>query len=105
MSERRKYKRYTFICKVVFSPTENLRQKVKTKSVDISLGGVGLYLKNLIKRDTNLNLSIYHPKSGESIDAKGKLVWQSSASGDCRAGIQFTEIPYTKLKNLLTEVV
>ena len=103
MREKRKYTRYELIYKVVLRPEGDLSCPVETESFNVSFGGIGVMLKNYIKDTDNITLSIHNPQTAEPIEAKGRLVWQSGSPGvgAQRAGIQFTEIPWTQLKTLL----
>ena len=105
MNEKRKHIRYNINCKVTVSSIDNPRCQEKAKSVDISFGGIGLNISKLKSSPTGFKLKIFHPKKREVIEAQGTLAWQRDISGISRAGIHFTEIPFTKLKNLLSEAV
>jgi len=104
VQERRKYERFTVPYKVVYATLENSRRRVKTTTLDISMGGIGIKIQELIKGSGKLKIQIYTPIEKEPIRAEGKLVWQDGGEGRSpeRAGIQFTEIPYTKIKSLIT---
>jgi len=106
MREKRKYTRHELMYKVVLHPDNSAISPIETESFNISFGGIGVILKEYIKNTENINLSIRVPENKEPISARGRLVWQSGSPGlgAQRAGIQFTEIPWTQLKTLLANV-
>jgi len=103
MKERRKYRRYNAEYNIVYSTAEAPGRKFKATSVDISLGGIGVRVKRFIKGKGKLILQIYTPHARNPVKAKATLVWQNGRPGFAaeRAGIRFTEIPYTRLKTIL----
>jgi len=104
MVERRRDKRYGLICKVVYSSAKMAYRKIKAFTNDISLGGIGLNLNRPLKQNTSLYLKIYPPYSKKPVEATGKVVWQKSKQGDVitmRAGIEFTDIGWNKIKKLI----
>jgi len=103
MREKRKHTRHELIYRVALHPEGGTATPIETESFNISFGGMGIILKNYIKNTENIDLSIHDPQSEELIRARGRIVWQSGSPGlgAQRAGIQFTEIPWTQLKSLL----
>jgi len=95
--ERRRYIRRSLMLKVVCLNADDPRRRMETTSTDISLGGIGLKIKNFMSRD--LDLRIYGPSSRKPIMAKGTVVWQNLLKG--RAGIQFTSIGWNDIKSLI----
>ncbi|MCK4463623.1 MAG: PilZ domain-containing protein [Candidatus Omnitrophica bacterium] len=99
MTEKRRYRRRSLMYKVIYSNAEDPQKETGTISTDISLGGIGLRMKKFVKGMRNLNFQIYGPHSRIPIKAKGRLVWQNRLRG--RAGIQFTDIGWNKIKSLV----
>lgn len=99
MTEKRRYRRHSLMYKVIYSNAEDPQKQIETTSTDISLGGIGLRIKKLVRRNRNLNLQIYKPSSKIPIKAKGTLIWQNRLRG--KAGIQFTDIGWNKIKSLV----
>lgn len=102
MEERREHPRRDIMLKVEYSAFEKPDDKIEAASFNISLGGIGMRLNDFIK-SKKLYLYIYPPREIKPIEARGILVWQSNISnfGERRAGIQFTEVPWTRLKALV----
>ncbi|NQT23623.1 MAG: PilZ domain-containing protein [Candidatus Omnitrophica bacterium] len=99
--ERRKFVRYEVLCKVKYWKPGNAFRKYSTQSFNISLGGIGIKLNNLFVGAKELDLLIYAPFQRLPIRAKGRLVWHDESNE--RAGIQFTNIPWTSLKTLIRQ--
>jgi len=107
MVEKRKHIRHDLVCKVEYAPLDDPKAEARTSSFNISLGGIGLEIREFIKGNGKLKLAISDPASGIPIEARGHLVWQSGTPGFSaqRAGIKFTEIPWSRLKVLLRQNV
>jgi len=107
MQDKRKRQRQSLKCVVGYLTEDQPDRPVTTKAVDVSLGGIGLRVREFIKSNMAIKLKIYSQLSPVPIDAKGKVVWQSGypGFGAHRAGIQFTDAPYIKIKGLLREAV
>jgi len=105
MKERRKHKRYNIELKIVYSTAEEPYEENKAVSIDISMGGIGMKITQAIKGKGNLKLKIYQKGRREPVPAKGKIVWQKpeAEAGPARAGVEFTEIPWTELKTVLAD--
>jgi len=105
LSERRNHTRYALLYKVICSPSENPAKKIIARSFNVSLGGIGLTIKDFLNENRYLNLTICTPKKDMLIRACGKLVWQSRSHdiAENRVGLKFTEIQYTKIKKLLAQ--
>ncbi len=99
MKERRKFPRKDVKLKVICSTGEWQREEIAATAVDISSDGIGLRLKKLIGKGKNLTLKIQKTFWEKPVEARGRLVWQSSSDeeGEVRAGIQFTDVPWTQL--------
>jgi c-di-GMP-binding flagellar brake protein YcgR len=104
--ERREYKRYKLEHKIICRTSSNPRKKIVAKSYDLSISGIGLALKHIIKKGDEVFLQICGPFMSPPINAKGKIVWQGEQSriAGNRAGIQFTEVPWTQLKFLVNSL-
>jgi hypothetical protein len=85
--------------KVIYLNPEDPQKGIKTISTNISLGGIGISIKKLVKGNRNLDLQIYKPSNEIPIKAKGTLIWQNRLRG--RAGIQFTDIGWNRIKSLV----
>ena len=105
MQDKRKHQRQSLKCVVRYLTEDCPDRPVTTKAVDISLGGIGLYMREFIKSNMSIKLQIYSQLSTVPIDVEGKVVWQSGypGFGAHRAGIQFTDAPYTRIKSLVNE--
>jgi len=105
MRDKRKRQRHGLKCVVRYLTEDYPNRPVTTKAVDISLGGIGVRVREFIKSNMKIKLKIYSQLSTVPIDAEGKVVWQSGypGFGAHRAGIQFTDAPYTKIKSLINE--
>ena len=103
MREKRKHTRHALIYKVIYSPRKNPDRKIVAKSFNISFSGIGLSLNDFIKDGRDINLSICTPRRDLLVRACGRLVWQNrfNGAGEPRAGLQFTEMQYTKIKKLV----
>lgn len=95
MMERRRKKRHDLVCKVLYSTDENPKE-ISAKSFNVSLNGIGLNLKELIKGE-NLNLKIFSPRASEPIEVKGRLVWQTHLPerNAKLAGVKLTETSWS----------
>ena len=107
MRDKREHQRQSLKCAVRYVTEDCPNRPVTTKAVDISLGGIGMRMREFIRSNMTLKLKIYSQLSTVPIDAEGKVVWQSGfpGFGANRAGIQFTDAPYTKIKSLIREAV
>ncbi len=106
-ADQRKNPRHDLRCKVVCSFPENPTKKFNVTSVNISLGGLGLKLNNFIRESKYLKIAIFDPNKKRPVKAKGRIVWQKHFRDftERRAGIQFTDIPWTKIKSLVESTV
>lgn len=105
-TERRKHARRKFAYKVICASLKNPRKKFRATLVNISLAGIGLKIKRLIEGSESLKLLIFQPGRRVPIEAKGRLVWQGKLpdTPETRAGIQFTEIPWTQITSFLEDL-
>ena len=103
MIDRRQYIRHSLRYRVLCTSSGAPTRKVRATSFDISMGGVGIKLKNFITKSEKINLEIFIPRAKKPIKVKGSLAWQAHlpSLGAKRCGIQFTEIPWTCLKTIL----
>jgi len=104
MEERREYPRKDVRLKISYSlsDAEKKAEEIETTSFNISFGGIGIRLHNFMKAG-ELRIRIFSSGGSAPIEARGKLVWQGFLSnfGEKRAGVQFTEVPWTRLKTLV----
>ena len=107
MRDQRKSPREGVQCTVRYATEDSPKRVFTTKSVDLSLGGIGMRLREFIRGNMVVKLKIYSHLSPAPISAEGKIMWQSGLPGfgASRAGVQFTDAPYTKIKGLLREAV
>jgi len=103
MNEKRESTRNDFVRKVVYSLEGRPEEMFTARSLDISLGGIGLKAKKVIEKGKVLDLSLYLPGLKEPLKAKARLVWQDALpeNGWRKAGLQFIEIPWTRLRTLV----
>ncbi|MBL7157100.1 MAG: PilZ domain-containing protein [Candidatus Omnitrophica bacterium] len=103
MSEKRKHVRYELAYDLAYSLPGALDEEIRTESINISMGGICMKIRGFLKDVNGITLHIYDPERASCIKAKGRLVWQSGSPGfgASRAGIRFTEVPWTQLKTLL----
>lgn len=102
MDDRRQYTRKEMMLKVVCRSEDEPSSKFKAVSADISLGGIGLYLKTPIEKGKKLVLDICTSFWAEPIKAVGEVVWQAGCEkkDQYRVGIRFTDAPWSHLKEL-----
>lgn len=105
MRERRKHIRHDIRYKVVCSSLGNPARKFTATSYNISFGGIGISLKKFIKEAERLKIDIFSPYQKAPLRAKARLIWQSRFPGlmEKRAGLEFTEIPWSAIKSVLSE--
>ncbi len=103
MIDRRRYIRHSLRYRVLCAPFGVPERKVRATSFNLSMGGIGMNLKKFLTKSEKINLEILIPQSKRPIKATGRLAWQTHlpSLGVKRCGIQFTEIPYTRLKTIL----
>ena len=103
MMERRKCIRHNLNYRVLYAPSEAPEKKMRAASFNLSMEGIGIDIKNFITESEKVNLEIFIPRVKSPIKAKGRLAWQAHlpSLGAKRCGIQFTEIPWTRLKTIL----
>ena len=104
MEEKRLHTRHSATYKVVYS-VEGTTRTVATNSLDVSFGGIGIAVKGVLKTSCKIKLSIHCSALNKPLEANGRLIWQDNSPGTDvqRAGIQFTDAPYTQLKDLLAQ--
>jgi len=103
MEERREYGRKPLRFKVILTAPEGPYRSVTAEAANLSVGGVGLKLKEAVKSRGRLFLRITRPFFQDSIEGTGEIMWQkfSEGSGEFLAGVRFIEMPFTKIKALL----
>ena len=107
MIERRTDQRINADLKVVLSTPGGFwsRSSMVARSVDVSTYGIGLALDNPIETSGPVSLKIYGPSLKEPVDADGTVVWQGkSARGPYRAGLQFTDVGWSRIKGLMNSL-
>ena len=104
MAERREYERKQLKFKVVLSVPEQPYRRITAEAFSLSVGGMGLKLKETINGRGRVAMRIARPFFQDSIEGTGEIVWQKGAEGskDVLAGVKFIEMPFTKIKALLT---
>jgi len=106
MPEKRQNIRHSTICKVIYSVDTDPGRRFRAISFNISLSGVGLRIDRVLKCESKLHLLIYKEGSNIPVKAEGKLVWQKELSDgrEYRAGVQFTEVAWTRLRQLVNGI-
>ena len=99
MTDRRRYKRYRNVFKVLYRGIGQVIWRNQSCTQNVSLGGINLYMKKLVTEGERIILKIYNPSSPEPIQAKAKVVWVNGHD----AGLKFTNISWNDAKNLVSK--
>lgn len=99
MEERRRFVRLNTSVKVEYSVIGKDEEEMNSSTKNISLGGICLFLDNLVERGTVLGLKIFILQEIAPIQARGRIVWieefavgQEDRAKHIEAGIEFVEI-------------
>ena len=103
MVERRKYPRYEYMYKVVYTTLHNPFKRIVAASCNVSLGGIALRLRKVLGSGERLSMKIYPHKRMPAVIAEGKVVWHSES--ERRLGVQFTSIPWSGAKMLTGKTI
>lgn len=103
LSENRNSDRRRMRFRVECWKADEPSKKIRAEGVSISLGGVGLKLREAVKSGDSLCLRIAKSFWGKPIEARGKVVWQEGheSSGVIMAGVKFVEAPWTELEEMV----
>ena len=100
MEERRRFVRLSTSVKVEYAVIGKYSEGVSSATKNISLGGICLFLDNIVDKGTILELKIFVLKEVNPIKAMGKVVWieefvlgEADKRKHIEAGIEFTQIP------------
>ena len=101
MEEQRAFPRLSLACEIEFtistSDSTETSEKIKSKTKDISQGGICLITRSPLKEGDVLNLTIRLLGEEKPFKVKGRVVWtQVFEIGNQKGydnGIEFTEIP------------
>ena len=93
MTERRRYRRYRFARKVIYAFSDNPRKRIRTKSINISQGGIQIVIDKFVEGTKKIKLYIYGPHALRPITISGKITWQARFTdlAESRAGIEFAD--------------
>lgn len=109
MVERRKYPRYKFTHRVVYSDvskTYKVRSEGKTRTEDVSRGGVRMKLNDVIDAGKTLSMRIYNSLHEDPVDAEARVVWSKKMPGDsAAAGLAFTRIGWVESDKLFKPAI
>lgn len=103
MDNRRKFPRRPLYFKTVCVPEKDPYRHLQAEGFDMSAGGIGIKIKQPIFTGSVVKLRITRPFYQDTFEAKGRVAWQAKpdSAGTIRAGIRFTEIPWSKIQPLL----
>jgi len=93
MTERRRYRRYRFARKVIYAFSDDPGKRIRTKSVNISQGGIQIVIDKFVEGTKKIKLYIYGPHALRPITVKGKITWQARFTdlAENRAGVEFAD--------------
>lgn len=106
MVERRKFPRKGVEWSVVCHSADDPKSRVSGKSTDISMGGIGMKLNKTVKEGSRLNIRIQKSFWEDPIEVKGEVIWRGEVNneGYLRAGVQFTDMPWTLIGNIINSL-
>jgi len=104
MKERRRYPRFSFSHKVIYSDALNtyeLKSDSRTITENVSRGGIRIRLGKVIEKGKIVNLKIYNSSYNEPVDADAKVVWtRKSVDEVMEAGLNFVRIGWVESDRL-----
>lgn len=77
MEERRKYKRVSGRCRVVYKVNEE-RIDGSAYSIDVSAGGFCVGFEQRVKSDALIDLLVYLPDNEKPFKCTGRIAWQNA---------------------------
>jgi len=100
VEERRRFVRLSTSVKVEYAVVGESDEEVSSSTKNISLGGICLFLDNIVDKGAILELKIFVLKEVNPIKARGKVAWieefglgEADTRKHIEAGIEFTQIP------------
>jgi c-di-GMP-binding flagellar brake protein YcgR len=90
MSYVRRYERVPFFCEAELADTAGLR-RLPARTLDISLGGVGLTTAAALPRGTSVEVTFVLREGTKSVHQHvlGRVAFAASDEDGCRMGIEF----------------
>jgi hypothetical protein len=92
--EKRRYVRLNFFCELTVTPMP-VGQPRPARSMDLSLGGVGLFAKYFLDREqiVQIDFHLRDEKHRESIErVMGKVAYSRSDEDGTRIGVEFFKL-------------
>jgi len=105
--ERRKYPRFPVYYDLLYKKTAESNNNKKQAIVEnVSRTGVKIRTSGILKKDDELELTIYKSPNATPIGAHGRVVWYKESPfvyGEKLAGIFFTKIGWTESGKLINK--
>ena len=114
MEERRQYIRLDTRLKIYYRILQHSPVPTSTETLDISGGGIRIFLNEPLKIETPLEMEIFLPNDTKPIRCQGKLVWVEEFSiyqgakeerKELEGGVEFTHITPDEQNRIIQYVI
>ena len=103
VTEKRRSDRKRMQFRVEYWKANESGRKIRAEGVNISLGGVGLKLREPVKDGDALCMKIKKGLLQKPIEARGRIVWQDALDsfGKVTAGVKFAEAQWAQIEEMI----
>ncbi|MDD5044521.1 MAG: PilZ domain-containing protein [Candidatus Omnitrophica bacterium] len=107
MEKQRRFPRLNMAIQMEYAVLDANCNSCKAKIEDISVAGISVKTKELLKKGTYLDVKFYLPKDKTPVEAISKVAWSREIGpNNFETGIEFIKINYAdqeRIGNLITE--